>query len=184
MLDKFLGDILPPEGYYCLVLLPEGRHLWAESLAELEELANRHSDREGVYYGTAAFQSVANRKQANVLSLQALRLDIDAGPEKLAKHGEDAVYATQKAAVAACAEFFRATQLVPSYLVSSGAGLHVYYCLSQAIDPVTWLDLAKGLSRLGSEHNLKIDPSVTQDSARILRPIGALHKNGKRVAVP
>ena len=183
MLDKFLGDILPPEGYYCLVLLPEGRHLWAESLAELEELANRHSDREGVYYGTAAFQSVANRKQANVLSLQALRLDIDAGPEKLAKHGEDAVYATQKAAVAACAEFFRATQLVPSYLVSSGAGLHVYYCLTQAIDPVTWLDLAKGLSRLGSEHNLKIDPSVTQDSARILRPVGALHKNGKRVAV-
>lgn len=183
MLQKFLGDILPPEGYYCLTLLPEGRHLWADSLDELQVLVERHAGREGVYYGTAAFQSHANRKQANVLSLQALRLDIDAGPEKLAKHGEDAVYATQKQAVVAAAEFFKATELVPTYLVSSGAGLHIYYCLDEAIDPEAWLSLAKGLSRLGAKHGLKIDASVTEDSARILRPIGALHGNGKRVAV-
>lgn len=183
MLNQFYGEILPTEGYYCLVLLPEGRHLWAESLEELEELTVRYANRTGVYYGTAAFASVANRKQANVLSLKALRLDIDAGPDKLEKHGPDAVYATQKEAVTACYEFFKATKLVPTYLVSSGAGLHIYYCLDTALRPDEWESLAKGLSRLGKQHGLKIDPSVTEDSARILRPVGALHHNGKRVSV-
>ena len=78
--------------------------------------------------------------------LHTLRLDIDAGPEKLAKHGEDAVYTTQKQAVVAAAEFFKATELVPTYLVSSGAGLHIYYCLDEAIDPEAWLEARIGRS--------------------------------------
>lgn len=182
-LRKFLGDTLPPVGHYCIVLLPEGRHLWTDSLDNLAKLAERHADRERVYFGTASFQSRASRKQTNVLAMQSLRLDIDAGPKKIASHGEDAVYATQEQAIAALEGFEEVTGLTPTYTVSSGAGLHVYYCLDEAIDPQAWLSLAEGLSRLCSQHGLKIDPTVTEDSARILRPIGGLHSNGNRVSV-
>lgn len=182
MLTEFYGDTLPEQGYFCLFLLPEARHVWAESHAELIALTEQYADRTGVYFGTAAFDTVANRKQANVLSLRALRLDIDAGAKKLAKHGIDAVYATQKDALADSIAFFKTTRLAPSYILSSGEGLHIYYCLETDVKPVEWLRLAKGLSALGRRHGLKIDPSVTEDSARILRPIGGLHENGKRVA--
>lgn len=183
MLQEFYGDILPAEGCYCLTLLPSGEHVWASSLDELTEITDSRINRQGLYFGTAAYQSFANRKQSNVLALKALRLDIDAGPEKLAKHGESAVYATQRDALAASLEFFRATALTPTYVVSSGAGLHIYYCLTQTLEPGEWLPLAKALSALGAKHGLKIDPSVTEDTARILRVPGAPHPNGKRVEV-
>ena len=183
MIRQFYGDVLPETGNYCLTLLPQGTHVWADSLDELVTLTEKYTDRQGVYFGTAAFASFANRKQSNVLSLQALRLDIDAGAAKLAKHGDKAVYATQKDALAACVAFFKDTQLAPTYIVSSGEGLHIYYCLDESVSPGDWLEMSKGLSALGRQHGLKIDPSVTEDSARILRVPGALHGNGKRVTV-
>lgn len=183
MLKEFYGDILPQDGCYCLTLLPQGEHVWADSLDELVKITEARIDRQGLYFGTAAFQSFANRKQTNVLALKALRLDIDAGPEKFAKHGGEGVYETQKDALAACLGFFRDAALLPSYVVSSGAGLHIYFCLTEAVEPADWLRLAKGLTALGEKHNLLIDPSVTQDSARILRVPGAPHPNGKRVEI-
>lgn len=183
MLEQFYGDVLPGAGYYCLTLLPSGQHVWADSLDELAALTHDHMERSGLYFGTAAFQSFANRKQSNVLALKSLRLDIDAGAEKLAKHGEDAVYATQREALAACLQFFGDAHLPPTYIVSSGAGLHVYFCLDEAVDPDTWEGLAAGLTAVGRQHGLKIDPAVTEDSARILRVPGAPHPNGKRVQI-
>ena len=183
MLSKFYEAVLPDQGQYCLFLLPEARHIWVDSLDALEELTNDYTERTGVYFGTAAFGSETRRTQTNVLGLKALRLDIDAGPEKLKKHGPDKVYATQKDALAACIDFFKASRLVPTYLISSGAGLHIYYCFNESVEPAVWLSMAKALSELGRAHELKIDPSVTEDSARILRPIGALHHNGARVKI-
>ena len=183
MLRQFYGDVLPEEGCYCLTLLPAGTHVWADSLDELVSITESRLDSPGLYFATASYQSFANRKQSNVLALKALRLDIDAGPEKLAKHGPDAVYATQRDALAASLEFFRTTGITPTYVVSSGAGLHIYYCLAESIEPAPWLRMAKALSALGNKHGLKIDPSVTEDSARILRVPGAPHPNGKRVEV-
>jgi hypothetical protein len=180
--SAFYEDILPEQGNFCLLLLPEGRHIWAESHEQLIALTGKYADRTGVYFGTAAFETVANRKQTNVLALRALRLDIDAGLDKLAKHGIDAVYATQKDALAAVVAFTNVTGLVPSYIVSSGEGLHLYFCLDENLTPAQWLPLAKALSTLCRQHKLKIDPSVTEDTARILRPLGSTHGNGKRVA--
>lgn len=183
MLKEFYGDVLPSDGYYCLTLLPQGEHVWADSLDELVSITEERIGRQGLYFGTASFQSFANRKQTNVLALKALRLDIDAGPEKFAKHGPEAVYETQKDALAACLGFFRDSAIVPTYIVSSGAGLHIYYCLTESLEPADWLRLAKGLTALGQKHQLRIDSSVTQDSARILRVPGAPHPNGKSVAI-
>lgn len=183
MVRNFYGDVLPETGNYCLVKLPEGQHIWADSLDELAALTAKHTERHGLYFGTAAFSSFANRKQTNVLALQALRLDIDAGPEKLKKHGPEVVYATQRDALAACLGFFKETALAPTYVVSSGAGLHIYYCLTRPLPEAEWKPLAEGLQRLGDAKGLKIDASVTCDSARILRVPGAPHPNGKRVEI-
>lgn len=182
MLQTFLEDVLPAEGLYCLFLLPERRHLWAKSLVELADLAEKHVDRTGVYFGTSSFASTADRTQSNVFALRTLRLDIDAGVKKFTKNPKNA-YPTQRDALAACVTFFKDSGLLPSYIVSSGEGLHIYFCIDDALPPGEWLLLAKGLSALGARHGMKIDPSVTEDSARVLRPVGALHDNGKRVAI-
>ena len=183
MLNSFYRAVLPEDGRFCLFLLPEARHVWADSIDELIELTDSYQDRAGVYFGTSAFKTTDNRKQANVLALRSLRLDIDAGPEKLAKHGIDEVYATQQDALADSIRFFKSTKLVPSYIVSSGAGLHIYFCFDQDLTPEQWLPLAKALSFKGVQHDYKIDPSVTEDSARILRPVGAVHHDDVRVKV-
>lgn len=177
MLNTFYRAVLPEAGSFCLFLLPEARHVWAESIEELVSLTDDYQDRTGVYFGTAAFNA-NTRKQANVLGLRSLRLDIDAGPEKLAKHGIDEVYATQQDALADSIRFFKTTKLVPSFIVSSGAGLHIYFCFDQDLTPEQWLPLAKALSFKGVQHDYKVDPSVTEDTARILRPPGAIHHFG------
>lgn len=182
-LPGFYAEVLPPSGHFCLFLLPEARHVWADSIDHLVTLTEKYQDRAGVYFGTAAFQTTDNRKQSNVLALRALRLDIDAGPEKLAKHGIDEVYATQRDALQDSLRFFKATGLAPSYIVSSGAGLHIYFCTDEDMTPEQWLPMAKALSFKGVQHDFKVDPSVTEDSARILRPIGAVHHDDVRVQV-
>lgn len=53
----------------------------------------------------------------------------------------------------------------------------------QATQPAAWAALAKGLAALCVERGFKADPSVTTDTARVLRPLGSLHPNGSRVAI-
>lgn len=183
LLNTFYRAVLPEAGSFCLFLLPEARHVWADSIDDLVELTNTYQDRAGVYFGTSAFKTTGNRKGTNVLGLRSLRLDIDAGPEKLAKHGIDAVYATQADALADSVRFFKTTGLVPSYVISSGAGLHIYFCLDQDLTPEQWLPLAKALSFKGAISEFKIDVSVTEDTARILRPVGTLHHDEVRVKI-
>lgn len=181
MLLDFYRAILPEHGHRCLFLLPEARHEWVETNEELVALTEKYQDRTGVYFATTTFDE-QTRKQANAPMMRAFRLDIDAGAEKFEKHG-DAVYPTQKEALADTVRFSKAVGLPPTYIVSSGAGLHVYYCLDQDTPTAQWQQIAKSFQQKCVEHGLRVDPTVTQDAARILRPIGALHNNGNRVTV-
>ena len=54
--------------------------------------------------------------------------------------------------------------------VFSGGGLHVYWCMTEAIPQARWQPLAQALQRICQLHHLKFDASVTIDAARILRP--------------
>jgi len=182
MIEQFFQAVLPATGYYCLVLLPEGRHIWVDSIEKLAKLAERTESRTGVYFGTASFSTSDNRKAANVLALRSLRLDIDAGAKKYAKD-PTGTYPDQRTALGGLLEFVSKTKLAPSYIVSSGEGLHVYYCLEQDVDPDHWLALADGLKQAALSHGLRVDPTVTTDTARILRPLGGLHSGDKRVKV-
>lgn len=188
MLSTFYGDVLPPTGYYALWTKSDKQNTWFESLEDLTRATEELGDTQGVYFATAAYseQAAINgnkdaRTQANVESIKAFRLDLDAGTKKIAKHGADKVYVTQTDALRDTLRMAKAANLPPSYIISSGEGLHLYWVLSEAISRGQWAPVAKKLSRLAAQLNVKQDFAVTTDAARILRPIGTVHENGNEV---
>ncbi len=182
MPETFFEAVLPRSGHYAVFTLGNKRHHWADSLAQLERQLALHWKEQGTYFATASFSEPTQRTQANVLALRSLRLDIDAGEKKHAANPEG-TYPTQQAAIKALIDFTGATGLAPSFIVSSGEGLHVYYALDEDLPPARWVPLAKRLAALCAAHELRVDPTVTTDTARILRPPGFLHPNGTRVEV-
>ena len=198
MLSNFLSDVLPSDGRYALWTAHNKNHIWVDGLGELVNEITRRDEMQGVFFATAGFgdELAIDRKtgqlkvphtfartQANVLARRAYHLDLDAGEEKLEKHGEDAVYATQRDALVGLVAFAKKTVLPPTYIISSGEGLHAYWCLDDDIDVDQWALTAEAFSRLFAQEGLKQDFACTTDSARVLRPIGTLHKNGTRVSV-
>ena len=191
-LKTFYERVLPPEGRY--VLFQNRHNNFYETLDDLVAATEKRIDTQGLYFATASYGHVRARDkegreldnyartQENVTTLRAYRMDIDAGTEKFAKHPQDS-YPTQAEAVAALVAFIKQTQLVPSLIVSSGEGLHVYWCLTTPIPPAQWMPVARLLQSVGAASGLRIDSTTTCDSARVLRPVGTLHKNGSRVTV-
>ena len=182
MLTPFFEAVLPRVGHLALFSLSNKQHVWAQTIPELVQDVEQRSEQQGVYFATASFWQPSNRTQDNVQALRALRLDIDAGAAKFKKH-PDGAYPTQQDALRAVMAFTSAHKLKPSYIISSGEGLHIYYCLTDDAAPEVWMPLASRLGQLCAESGLRADNSVTCDTARVLRPPGTLHPNGQRVAV-
>ena len=184
-LEEFYRVLLPPEGVFCLFNKRTKRHVWFESLEALIDDSEATVGTEpDWFFATASFSTPGSkfegRKQSNVKGKKCIYLDLDAGAEKFAK-SPDGVYPTQKDALTALREFIISTGISPTYIVSSGAGLHVYYALEEELDPETWDRFARAFKVLGAKYNLKIDNACTTDSARVLRPIGAIHHSGATV---
>lgn len=179
-LAQFYQDVLPATGPYCLFLAAQKRHLWVPDSATLVAATERlaRAQMQGVYYATAAYQEATRRTQANVRALRALRLDIDAGAEK-AQRGD--AYPSQRDALIALVAFSRASGLTPTWIISSGAGLHVYYALTQDLPRQQWKPLSRRLAALCEQHGLLADRTVTCDEARILRPPTTVHPSGHTV---
>lgn len=182
---RFYERILPSVGRFCLVEKKHYgmKHTWHNSQAAVVTATEQRSRTPDVYCGTMGFDDREQRRQVNVVAGKALRLDIDAGPEKVAMHG-DKVYASVTDALAAVATFEDRSGLIASLIVKSGNGLHLYYTFAEDItDMPRWQAAAELLHRITLHYGLKIDTTVTTDSARILRPVGSLHNNGNRVHV-
>jgi hypothetical protein len=182
MLLEFYRAVLPPDGPYALFRAGTKRHTWCPTTEELASATQRFGDATDIYFATASYLEPTRRTQDNVAALKALRLDLDAGPEKFAQHG-DRVYETQRAALADLVNFARRTGIAPTYIISSGTGLHVYYCFDEEQPRLEWETAAGMLARIAAAEGLKADTSVTEDAARILRPIGTLHPSGNRVTI-
>lgn len=182
MLDAFYRAVLPSTGKYALFLGERKQHLWAYSLNELILKTQRliNDGTRALYFATASFVEPKTRSQDNVQLRRCFAFDIDAGPEKFAKHG-DAVYPSRDEALAAVVAWCKQHRLAPTYVVSSGAGLHVYFALDSDVTPEEWLPVAKALKARALADGLRIDPAVTADSARVLRPLGASHSSGATV---
>ncbi len=178
---SFYEAVLPAEGRYCLFLADQTKHVWASSHAELVELTENAGDSSGIYFATASFKSSASRTADNAHSRRTLCFDIDAGADKTAKHG-DAVYPTQRDALRAVLTWVSECGVKPGYVVSSGEGLHVYIILDRDYTLAEWKPVADLVKAAVLAQGLRIDAAVTADMARVLRPVGTLHKNGQRVA--
>ena len=181
-LRDFLAAVLPAQGPYALFLANTKQHVWAASIDELATKIEQLGNTQGIYFATGSFKAPTNRTAANVLHRRSICFDIDAGPEKVAKHG-DKVYATQVDAYRAMLAWGEQVGFSPSLVLSSGAGLHVYFLLDRDLAPAEWKPLAEAVKASALAGGLRIDASVTADAARILRPPGTLHPNGELVRV-
>lgn len=187
-LRAFYEMLLPETGAYCIFNKSNKKHIWADDLDGLMEISSTNIFKEpDWYFATGSFVESGTefwgREQKRVDKKRCFYLDIDAGPEKYNKPGGDKkAYPTQEAALRAVLGFVRDTGFKPSLIVSSGAGLHVYYALDEDIEwESEWRPAAVAFGRMAASHGLLVDGSCTSDSARVLRPVGALHGNGATV---
>jgi hypothetical protein len=190
---RFLRRILPEQGYYIAAVKdPRSKRFrpseFASTLEGLWSLL-QENDRNGfeTYHACASFREPLNdplgtaredrrlgRTQHNVLGAKAFWLDIDVGPGK--------PYANQQQAFEALKTFCKKLALPIPIVVSSGAGLHIYWCLLQTLSPDDWGFYASGLKQLCVELDLKADPSRTTDISSILRTPGT--HNRKHAGAP
>lgn len=176
----FLQRVLPPEGFYATIIINDGAAPQQAFFDTVEELAtscersNRLSN--NTYYALSSFATRKSRKQNNVLLTKALFIDVDCGPNK--------PFANQKEGLAALLDFYNKSNMPKPMVVSSGNGLHVYWILDEAISPDQWQPLANGLKQLHTDLGFDVDPKVTADLARVLRPVGTINpRGGKEVRV-
>lgn len=133
-------------------------------IQSLENLGNSLSKNAGwnTYFALASFGNPKEgRTVRNAMYFKSLFIDIDCGNGK--------PYADQEAGMIALKQFVKDTGLPKPLVVNSGNGLHVYWSLEEAITKDEWKPLAEALKALCEEKELKADPVVTADAARILR---------------
>ena len=179
---EFLKLVVPSEGHICIadhLTFEDGKkafvHYPFQDHGKAAWFAQKMDERGSVIYFALAtyaetFQNKNDktrikRTQKNVALLKSIWLDIDfkdCGPEELKPK---------------FAHFIKASGLpVPSLIVSSGGGWHVYWCLAEAVTPEQWVPLAEGLKQLCKDHDLPADHVCTSDMARVLRPVGTTNR--------
>ena len=169
----YLNLVLPeitPEGKYFTATIPghddtklsAQRHNSLLDVATFITLKNKNPMNNNVFIGTGLYGK--RRTQEQCLLKKVWYVDIDYHPTK-----PSAQYKTKAEAVPA----IRAAALdgLPqwTFLVDSGHGFHLYWVLDRAVVPTKWEPLSHALRDACTKHGLKIDASVSSDSARILR---------------
>jgi hypothetical protein len=145
-------------------------HSVTQAVARAKALSDAGLD---AYFACAEFLDPANRTASNAKCASAFWLDIDCGPDK-AQDGKG--YATVEAALAAVHSFCDTAELpLPTHVVNSGAGLHLYWCMEEPTDHDDWIKHAKRLKQLTATLGLLADPSRTADIASVLRIPGTLN---------
>jgi len=140
MMDlTFLQTVVSMSGWNCITEIHPKKEggTWARNTpikfadanATAALIQNLQAGGVETYFGLATYaqhtpDGSGFRTQQNTLCLRSFWLDIDAGEAKFAKHGES-VYRTQHDALTAlAAEVAKGLLPQPTYVVSSGEGLH------------------------------------------------------------
>jgi hypothetical protein len=116
---------------------------------------------------------IYGRTKANVHSVKAFWRDIDVG---LIKH-----YKTRDEATKAVIELCGRYNLPLPIFVNSGNGLHIYWVLTEEIDPVTWEKYNDGLKHLCEEFKLCCE---RVDITSVLRPPGTFNYKNRENPLP
>lgn len=166
-LKEFLTRVVPASGgnYWAGSIKAQGAYSQrsfddlASTVAYIEAKSRARAD---CYFATGVYRGP--RQIANTVAKKAFYVDLDCG------HGKP--YGTQREALTALLEWCRDHFTLPSIIVSSGGGAHVYWTLDKPVPPSVWTPLAQQLKNRCIEHGLEIDPTTTADAARILRAPG------------
>lgn len=179
MAADFLSRILPPlpkndsslKPCYFMVGIKDGVP-WHKPFHTVQEgyaIAQQFSGSRNTYIALSSYKDPAfGRKAVNALQTQCLWADIDVGKPKNS-------YPSQEAALAALTKFTIDTGLKPSVLVGSGVGFVAYWVFDKPLDAPVWKKLAHVFAGLCRQEGFIIDPSCTEDAARILRMPGTVH---------
>lgn len=199
----FLTTVWPKDGLYVIatpIKFPSGavawRHRVFSSIAEAAAEAVKLSGVVDVYYAvhTIAQRQVWNplkknprdgtlgafevRTHANMAASRAFYMDLDVG-EGARK------YASAAAAAAAIKAFCVATGMpLPTLVVSSGRGLHVYWVVDNPLPSAVWRAIADRLRTLADKHRLLYDPARITDPSSVLRVPGTLHLKDRANPLP
>ena len=104
-----------------------------------------------------------SRTEDDIESFCGFFLDLDC-------HGKEGEYQSVAEAAAALKDLCsKACLPKPSYLVSSGRGLHAHWTFTDPIPLAQWQPVADNFKALCAAYGLKADPTVTADAARVLR---------------
>lgn len=176
---KFLHAVCG-DGSYQKFMGVKGPHGFSNvPVARVDEAVARafSADASGkdAYFACAQFANADSRKGENAVEARSFWLDLDCGPGK--------PYANQKEAGAALTVFCKSAGLpAPTHVVSSGAGLHVYWALEAPVPATEWKGYASKLKVLTHHHKLAADDSRTDDIASVLRVPGT--RNWKKPDAP
>ena len=174
---EFLKRVLPIEGFYVTTVInQDGRKQgFFESVEELAHTCERlDSTGNNTYFAISSFNAKGNRKQDNVRATKVVAIDVDCGEGK--------PYASWKEGLQELGKFVRTMSLPKPMIVYSGNGLHVYWVLTEELEPQDWKPLANAMKQAALDKEFKIDAGLTANSALVLRPVGTHNpKNGNEV---
>jgi hypothetical protein len=161
----FLSSVLAEEGLYCVVGLKKGapRQTFVESIEEIDGVVDGLiAQGYDTYFGCAKYLNASEGRTAqNAKWFKAFWIDLDCGEEK--------PYETQVDALEALKGFVKVTGLPRPTIINSGRGVHAYWTLTAPIFYNDWKPTAEAFKKFCAVYNLKADPAVTADAARILR---------------
>jgi len=178
---EFLRRVLPSSGHYCAFNVDNRQHGFFATVEELASISIRMDEMgRNIYYAISSFVENKGRKQANVNRTKVIALDVDVGKYDASGELRNS-YATLQDAGRAVAEFISKTGLPAPLMVFSGNGLHMYWVMTRDLTPEEWQPLAAALKVLATRHVI-IDPSVTEDSARVLRAVGITNRSSGKKA--
>ena len=116
------------------------------------------------YRKTASGIDVPQRIAENVLTLKSFYIDVD-----VKQYDGDGV-----AMKTAIRRFLKDSGLpTVSVVVATGGGMHLYWVLEEPVGRHQWSPVANALADLALSLDLRLDPAVTRDAARILRIPGS-----------
>ena len=174
---EFLQRVLPSSGYYVSTVVNPDRtrqkfyntvEELADSVIELDKAGNN------TYYAISAFIDNKSRRQDNVRVTKVIAIDVDCGESKPFPSWKEGLIALQG--------FVNKMQLPKPMVVGSGNGLHVYWVLTDELEPYYWKPIADAMKQATVACDFPVDPAPTANNALVLRPIGTHNpKNGKEV---
>jgi hypothetical protein len=161
----FLSAVLADEGMYCVVGLKKGapRQTFVETIEEIDGVVDGLlAQGYDAYFGCAKYLNASEGRVAqNAKWFKSFWLDLDCGENK--------PYENQAVALDALKQFVKDTGLPRPTIVNSGRGVHAYWTLTKAIFYNDWKPTAEAFKKFCAAYDLKADPAVTADAARILR---------------